>query len=113
MINGTNHERKSQILNIFITFRYMLLAFIITLGDTVLMKFTKQAIKGLKKMPADIRGRFMGAFEMIEAGSGEALDIKKLQGREGYRLRIGGYRAIYTKDMEVIVIDAGPRGGIY
>lgn len=39
-----------------------------------------------------------------------------LEGREGYRLRIGGYRAIFRRlnDVFVIeVIDAGSRGDIY
>lgn len=46
----------------------------------------------------------------------EGLDVKKLSGREGRRLRIGGYRAIYTIDGEqliILILDAGPRGGIY
>jgi hypothetical protein len=38
---------------------------------------------------------------------------EKLSGREGFRLSTGQYRAIYTHEAEVIVIDAGPRGDIY
>jgi mRNA interferase RelE/StbE len=39
-----------------------------------------------------------------------------LQGRGGYRLRIGGYRAIYELEgatLNVLVLDVGARGGIH
>ncbi|MGB5440295.1 MAG: type II toxin-antitoxin system RelE/ParE family toxin [Gammaproteobacteria bacterium] len=38
------------------------------------------------------------------------------RGRDGRRLRIGDYRAIYTIDGEqliILILDAGPRRGIY
>ena len=38
------------------------------------------------------------------------------RGRESYRLRLGGYRGIYKIEGEqvmVLVLDVGPRGGIY
>ena len=41
---------------------------------------------------------------------------EKLAGREGYWLRIGGYRGVYKIEGEqvtVVVLDVGPRGGIY
>jgi mRNA interferase RelE/StbE len=40
----------------------------------------------------------------------------KLQGREGYRLRLGDWRIIYTVDQKrvvVLVVKIGVRGGIY
>ena len=43
-------------------------------------------------------------------------NIKKLEGREGYRLRIGNWRVIYEIIGETIllyVVAVGPRGGIY
>ncbi len=77
------------------------------------MLIKKAALKALRKMPENTAKAFMAAFENIEAGRDWDLDVKKLTGREGYRLRIGQYRAIYTHEIEVIVIDAGPRGDIY
>ena len=78
------------------------------------MKIRKSAIKALKKMPVKTRNSFMAAFENIENGNTDGLDIKSLSGRDGYsRLRIGSYRAIYTVDMEIIVIRVGPRGDVY
>ena len=41
-------------------------------------------------------------------------DIKKLQGRGGYRLRAGGYRILFNiKDGKIIVTNISPRGGAY
>lgn len=43
-------------------------------------------------------------------------NVKKLQAREGFRLRVGDWRAIYEirdDQLIVLVLDIGPRGGIY
>ena len=43
-------------------------------------------------------------------------NVTKLQGREGYRLRVGDWRVLYEiRDdrLIVMVLDIGPRGGIY
>jgi mRNA-degrading endonuclease RelE of RelBE toxin-antitoxin system len=78
------------------------------------MIIRKSAIKALEKMPVKTRERFMTAFQNIEDGNADGLDIKSLSGRDGYsRLRIGSYRAIYTINMEIIVIRVGPRGDVY
>jgi len=67
-------------------------------------------------MPRNIATQFRAGFGRVAASDTDGLNIKKLQGREGYRLRIGGYRAIYEIEGEtinVLVLDAGPRGDIY
>jgi mRNA interferase RelE/StbE len=54
------------------------------------------------KMPKYISHRFM--------------DIKKLTGRDGYRLRMGGWRALYRMENDQLIIEVvkiGPRGDIY
>jgi len=78
--------------------------------------YKKKALKALKKMPKKIAKEFFDAFDKLAENDDEELDVKKLSGREGWRLRIGGYRAIYKIDGEqliVLVLAAGPRGGIY
>ncbi|MBY0226137.1 MAG: type II toxin-antitoxin system RelE/ParE family toxin [Hyphomicrobium sp.] len=61
-----------------------------------------------------MRKRFFDAFEQIAAGKADKLDIQKLVGRTGFRLRIGQYRALFTQDRVLLdVLDVGPRGGIY
>lgn len=38
----------------------------------------------------------------------------KLQGREGYRLRVGDWRVLYELENDrVIIMDVKPRGGAY
>jgi mRNA interferase RelE/StbE len=78
--------------------------------------YTRKAIKGLRKMPRHHADNIRSALERIAVGDSQGLDIKALQGKEGHRLRSGGYRAIYEIDGEqinVLVLDAGPRGDIY
>ena len=43
-----------------------------------------------------------------------ANNVKRLQGRDGYRLRIGNYRVLFDQDGVVLTIQrVGPRGSIY
>lgn len=77
------------------------------------MKIEKKALKALKKMDGNMRNKFFAAFDDIAAGNTDSLDITNLTNRDGFRLRIGKYRAIFTKDLELIVIDIGSRGDIY
>ncbi len=45
---------------------------------------------------------------------GERVDLKKLVGTSLVRIRVGGDRVIIDERTNlVLVIDAGPRGGIY
>jgi len=42
--------------------------------------------------------------------------VKKLKGRDGYRLRVGDWRVVYDIEagkLVLIVIEIGPRGDIY
>ena len=68
-------------------------------------------------MPSKISEKFTDSFALLANNNEEAsLDIKKLEGRDGFRLRIGSYRAIYRKLNDVMVIDvinAGIRGDVY
>ena len=47
---------------------------------------------------------------------GSGLDVVKLTGRPGYRLRIGKYRAVFERndtELIILVIDIDSRGEIY
>ena len=69
------------------------------------------------KLPSEIRVEFQQAFRLLaENPTRRDLDVKNLQGREGYRLRISQWRAIYrveAKRLIIIVLDIGSRGDIY
>ncbi len=76
--------------------------------------YTNKARKGLEKMPRAQAGKMHEALKELAAGNTAGKDIARLQGREGYRLRRGGYRAIYRLTREGIeVLRIMPRGGIY
>jgi len=53
---------------------------------------------------------------LAEDADAVTLDIKALQGRQGFRLRVGKWQVIYHKDddaMIILAVDAGSRGDIY
>ena len=69
---------------------------------------TLSAAKDLDGLPKDAR-------EQVEAGlhryamTGQG-DVKRLQGRDGFRLRIGSYRVIFDEDtMTILAIYVGRR----
>ena len=71
--------------------------------------FSKEAKKFLKKQDKPTQQRLRNAISNIPNG-----DIKKLQGRDGYRLRVGSYRIIFNEDGIIInIISIGNRGQIY
>lgn len=77
--------------------------------------YKKKAIKSLVKMPTAITAKFKAAFYAIADGQPEHLDINALEGLNGFRLRIGNYRAIYETDngrLIVTVFNIGSRGDI-
>ena len=79
--------------------------------------YTKESVKTLAKMPRQIAARIQSKIEEIAAGPyGAHNNAKKLQGREGYRLRVGVWRVLYELNdgaLMVLVVSISPRGGAY
>lgn len=69
---------------------------------------TASAAKDLDALPPDARERVeTGLHRYAMTGQG---DVKALQGRNGYRLRIGSYRVIFDEDATTILaINVGRR----
>jgi mRNA interferase RelE/StbE len=62
--------------------------------------FTLIAAKDLDALPRDARAQVeAGLHRYAINGQG---DVKALQGRDGYRLRIGNYRVIFDEDATTI-----------
>ena len=73
------------------------------------IQYMKQPIKFLSKQDANTRKRLRAAIENLPYG-----DVKKLQGREGYRWRVGDFRVIFDSDGNVIlIVRIDSRGQIY
>ncbi|MDR0936023.1 MAG: type II toxin-antitoxin system RelE/ParE family toxin [Oscillospiraceae bacterium] len=73
----------------------------------------KKARKFIKSQPAFQQRRLHKAIGNLPSGG----DIKYLSGnKEAFRLRVGNYRVIFTKDNDVYivtVVDIDNRGQIY
>lgn len=71
--------------------------------------YSKQAQRFLSKQTLSVQRRIVNAIEALPAG-----DVKKLQGRSDYRLRIGDYRVIFGRDGYIIYIKMiDNRGQVY
>lgn len=77
--------------------------------------YSRSAIKALRRAPANVASRIREKIEQVAKDpKALAANIKRLEGRKGYRLRVGDWRVIFERDGDnLIVLDVGPRGGIY
>lgn len=74
--------------------------------------FQKAALKFLKKQDKKSQERLLKAINQLPSGT----DIKKLQGIEMYRMRVGNMRVLYTVDDVVMIIsieNIDNRGDVY
>lgn len=74
--------------------------------------FQKAALKFLKKQDKKTQERLLKAINQLPIGT----DIKKLQGLEMYRMRVGDMRVLYTMDDIVRIIsieNIDHRGDVY
>jgi mRNA interferase RelE/StbE len=72
---------------------------ILSLVKTIIL--TLSAAKDLDTLARDARAQVeAGLHRYAMTGRG---DVKALQGRDGYRLRIGGYRVIFDEDATTIL----------
>lgn len=73
------------------------------------IQYSKQAIKFLNKQDKPTKIRIVNAINNLPEG-----DVRKLQGQDGYRLRVGDYRILFDYTGKIIYIDKiGNRGQIY
>jgi mRNA interferase RelE/StbE len=74
----------------------------------------KAAEKQLKRLNEPTFSLLTAALDKLEKEPPEG-DIKKLQGRDGYRVRVGSYRILFETlpDGTINVFRIAPRGGAY
>jgi mRNA interferase RelE/StbE len=78
---------------------------------------TRSFAKELSRLPLNWQRRIVGKMKEVAADPyARHNNVTKLQGRDGYRLRIGDWRVIYElhdDQLELWALEAGARGGIY
>ena len=73
------------------------------------IRYSKQAIKFLSKQEQSVRRRIKEAIENLPDG-----DVVKMRGQPYYRLRVGNFRVLFTRDGHIIaVIKIENRGQVY
>lgn len=69
----------------------------------------------MDRLPDIVVGRILARLAELETNPRPA-DVKKLKGREAWRIRVGDYRIIYEihdRELQVLVITVGHRGDVY
>ena len=69
----------------------------------------------LDRLPDDVVKRILARLSRLEANPRPA-DVKKLKGRDAWRIRVGDYRVIFEiheRELQVLVITVGHRREIY
>ena len=80
------------------------------------ISYTADALKTLRRMPRNTADLIRQKVQEVAADPANARNVKKLKGRDGYRLRVGEWRVVYDIEagkLVLIVIEIGPRGDIY
>jgi mRNA interferase RelE/StbE len=79
--------------------------------------YTTQAAKALLRMPRNSALLIRERIEQVAVDPFASIsNAKKLQGRSGYRLRIGDWRVIYEinrDEVVILVLKIAPRGEVY
>ena len=73
------------------------------------IRSSKQAIKFLSKQEQSVRRRIKEAIENLPDG-----DVVKMRGQPYYRLRVGNFRVLFTRDGHIIAVTKiENRGQVY
>jgi mRNA interferase RelE/StbE len=70
-----------------------------------------EATKAIRRVPADLRDRLVAAIEALPDG-----EVKKLQGSDEYRARVGEWRIRFAVDRGqrvITILAVTPRGQAY
>ena len=81
------------------------------------LKYRRQARNHLARLPLKIKSVIVNTLHELAANpDSPSLDIDTLKGQTGFRLRVGKYRVIYTRQNDRLIIEVvriRPRGDIY
>jgi len=80
------------------------------------IEFLPDARKALQMMPRNARELILAKLEELAPAPFGSPNVRKLRGREGWRLRVGAWRVIYTIDtkrLAITVLTVATRGRVY
>lgn len=81
------------------------------------LTYSKEATRSLAKMPPKLARMIQAKLEAVAANPyGKHNNVSKLQGHEGYRLRVGDWRVIYEvvdRQLVIAVVRIAARGSVY
>jgi len=78
------------------------------------LTYTNAAIRTLAKCPKALRDRIVMKIQTYAANPAAFAKVKRLQGRDDLRMRIGDWRVVFTVDGETMTVrDVGHRSEIY
>lgn len=75
----------------------------------------KSVQKQLDRLPDEIARRILARLTELESNP-RPPDVKKLKGRNAWRIRVGDYRVIYEihdRELHILVITVGHRREVY
>ncbi|MDF1634736.1 type II toxin-antitoxin system RelE/ParE family toxin [Mycoplana sp. MJR14] len=77
--------------------------------------YSRQASRTLARIPTNESKRIIAKIEQYAGDpSSQAKNVVKLQGRPGYRLRVGDWRVIFDEDDKVLDVEKiASRGNVY
>ena len=64
--------------------------------------YSDPALRDLRKLPRDVSTRILDRMDAYAAGA--PADVKKLVGRDEYRMRVGDYRIIFEREGDAATI---------
>ena len=77
------------------------------------VELSPQAAKYLERLNQPQKGRIIKALMKLKLEPPEG-DIKALSGKDGFRMRVGGYRILFdVLDKAIVVYAIAPRGEAY
>ena len=80
------------------------------------IEFLPDARKALQTMPRNVRELILSKIETLALTPFDAPNVRRLRGRDGWRLRVGAWRIIYTVDatrLTIVVLTIATRGKVY
>jgi len=69
-----------------------------------LVKLRRSAEKELDRLPEKTHDTIVAALKALEENP-RPVGVKKLHGREGYRIRVGNFRVLYVMDESRNIVD--------